>query len=210
MLNALLAAVPTTIALTCCAVALGAVGGILLMLARQSRLLPVRWVARVSIDLIRGIPPAAWILILFFSLSSVGLLVDPFIASGVALGIIAAAYLAEIMRGSISAVAEGQVEAAAALGLTRSDIYRRVVVPQAFRIALPPSATYIISLLKDSSFASAIGLSDVTFVATNIARSSGDPLTPFFVAAVIYIVLSFAIGLAARLMDSKLRAKVSR
>lgn len=210
VLQAVLVGVPMTLLVTVLAFALGAVLALPIVAARRSRLAPVRWLGRAVVDVLRGIPPIVWLFLIFFGLGRDLLRLEPVEAGVLGLGIISAAYLAEIYRGGLSAVHAGQWEAANALGMGRRDLMTRIVAPQAFRVALPAATTYAISLLKDSTVVSAIGVSEILFEATRTARSSGSGLTPFFIAAGIYIVLSAPLAWLSRGLDARLRARVAR
>ncbi|GAB3192673.1 cystine ABC transporter permease [Geodermatophilus arenarius] len=210
VLEAVLLGVPVTLLVTVLAFALGAVLAVPLAAARRSRVTPVRWLGRVVIDVVRGIPPVVWLFLIFFGLGRDLIRLEPIEAGVIGLGIISAGYLAEIYRGGLSAVHRGQWEAASALGMGGSDTLVRIVAPQAFRVSLPAATTYAISLLKDSTIVSAIGVTEILFRATQSARSMGAGLTPFFVAAAVYILLSAPLAWLSRGLDARLRARVAR
>ncbi|MGY1737598.1 amino acid ABC transporter permease [Geodermatophilus sp. SYSU D00684] len=210
VLEAVLLGVPVTLLVTVLAFALGAVLAVPLAAARRSRVVPVRWLGRVVVDVVRGIPPVVWLFLIFFGLGRDLIRLEPIEAGVIGLGIISAGYLAEIYRGGLSAVHRGQWEAASALGMGGSDTLVRIVAPQAFRVSLPAATTYAISLLKDSTIVSAIGVTEILFRATQSARSMGAGLTPFFVAAAVYILLSAPLAWLSRGLDARLRARVAR
>ncbi|MGY1716282.1 amino acid ABC transporter permease [Geodermatophilus nigrescens] len=210
VLEAVLLGVPVTLLVTVAALALGAVLAVPLAAARRSRVVPLRWLGRVVIDVVRGIPPVVWLFLIFFGLGRDLIRLEPIEAGIIGLGVISAGYLAEIYRGGLSAVHAGQWEAASALGMGGTDTLVRVVAPQAFRVSLPAVTTYAISLLKDSTIVSAIGVSEILFRATQSARSTGAGLTPFFVAAAVYILLSAPLAWLSRGLDARLRARVAR
>ncbi|MGY1786864.1 amino acid ABC transporter permease [Geodermatophilus sp. SYSU D00698] len=210
VLEAVLLGVPVTLLVTVLAFALGAVLAVPLAAARRSRVAPVRWLGRVVIDVVRGIPPVVWLFLIFFGLGRDLIRLEPIEAGVIGLGVISAGYLAEIYRGGLSAVHRGQWEAASALGMGGSDTLVRIVAPQAFRVSLPAATTYAISLLKDSTIVSAIGVTEILFRATQSARSMGAGLTPFFVAAAVYILLSAPLAWLSRGLDARLRARVAR
>ncbi|PWJ53871.1 amino acid ABC transporter membrane protein 1, PAAT family [Quadrisphaera granulorum] len=208
--SAVLLGVPYTLLVTVVALAIGAVLGLPLALARRSPLAVLNVPARVVIDVLRGIPPVVWLFIIFFGIGNQFVTLDPIQAGSLGLGLISAAYLAEIYRSGLGAVHSGQWEASSALGLSRTDSMVRVVGPQAFRVALPAASTYAIGLLKDSSVVSAIGVADIVFQATGDSRATGAALAPFLVAAAIYILLGTPLAIASRRMDSRLRMRVAR
>jgi ABC-type amino acid transport system permease subunit len=120
------------------------------------------------------------------------------------LGLNGAAYLAEVFRAGIQAIHRGQVEAALAIGLTPLGAMRRVVLPQAFRIALPPIANYAIALLKDTSVASIIAAPELMLRARDLASSSYLPMHLFLLAAVMYFVMSYPISLVVRRLEARM------
>lgn len=206
---AVLKGVPVTVVLTIGALLIGAVGAIPLLILRQSRLLPVSIIARAMIELFRGIPPIVWLFIIYFGLATVVRL-DSMTAAMLGLGVISTAYLAEIYRGGLAAVAKGQWEASAALGMPRATVLARIVGPQVGRISVPAAATYGIGLLKDTSVAYTIGVTDVLYFANEQSRMTTDPFWPFIVAALVYIVMSVPCAWGSRRLDAALRQRVAR
>lgn len=206
-LATILQGVPVTLFLTVAAFLLGALGAIPLAVARQSRNPALRLPARAVIELLRGIPPIVWLFIIFFGLGQYVLL-DAMTASVVGLGAISMAYLAEIYRGGLAAIAKGQWEAADALGMSRLATWTRIIGPQVGRVSIPAAATYGIGLLKDSSVAFTIGVTDILYWANDQARLTNDSFGPFVLAAGVYVVLTIPCAWASRSLDTKLRTKV--
>jgi len=210
VLRALVSGVPLTLGVTACAFVLGAVLAVPVLLMLRSRVLGVRVLARVAVDLVRGIPPVVWLFILYFGVTFGGWQFSAFNAAVVGLGIISAAYLTEIYRGALRGIHVGQWEAGQALGLSGMTMFRSIIGPQAWRIALPTVATYAISLLKDSSIASVIGVTDVMFNATAETRQGENGLVVLGIAAAVYIVLSVPLAVVSRMLDARMRAAVAR
>jgi polar amino acid transport system permease protein len=208
--QAILTGIPLTLLLTAAGFAIGAVGGIPLALARRSRFFVARAVARTLIELLRGIPPIVWIFLIYFGIGNGFLRVAPIPAAIVAFGVISCAYMAEIYRGGLSGVPAGQWEAGAALGLDHRSQLSRVIGPQVMRISIPAAATYAIGLLKDTSIAYTIGVQEILFNADLQAKQSANALTPYLVAALVYVVITIPCAWAARSLDSTLRRKVAR
>lgn len=204
-----LSGLPMTLLVTALAYLVGLVLGIPLMLGLRSRILPVRLVLRFVVDIIRGVPPIVWLFLIYFGVQIGTIRFDSLSAAVIGLGVISAAYLAEIFRGAFATVARGQGEAAAALGLGRVTTFVRVLAPQAFRTALPSMATFLLSLLKDSSIASTIGVADMVLQATTFARQNPAVagIVPFFLAAAVYLVVSIPIAITARRLDTRLRTE---
>lgn len=201
---------PVTLALTLLSVLMGLILGIPLMLARISSHLWLRLLAASVITFVRSIPPIVWLFVIFFGLGSGYIRVDPFPAAVFGLGLIASAYMAEIYRGALLSIHTGQWEAASALGFSRMRMWTDVLVPQLFRVALPAMATYAIGLLKDTAIASTIGVGELTFYANQQSMASYRGMEVFTFVAIIYIAMSLPIAWFSRVIDHRLRMKVSR
>lgn len=211
MINAipfLLLGLWTTIIITVASFAIGAVVGIPLALARLSSLRILRWAATAYIDILRGVPVIAWMMILYFGFSTLVKL-PPLLAAILALGAVSAAYLAENYRAGIASVKTGQWESAHALGLDSPDTFWRIIAPQAVGVALPPSASYAVGLLKDSAIASVIGASDLTFQALTLTQQGNPSLPIFFAVGLIYLLISIPIAILARRADVFVRARIT-
>ncbi|MFD2759302.1 amino acid ABC transporter permease [Gulosibacter faecalis] len=196
-----------TIVLTVVSFVAGALVGVPLALSRVSKFLPLRWLAIGIIDLCRGVPPLVWLLIIYYGISPI-LTLSPLPAALIGLSLISAAYLAENYRAGIENVSRGQREAAAALGLTPANQFWRVIAPQALNLALPPSASYAVSLLKDSAKASIIGVADIIFVAQLEVSRGASAVFVFSVAAVLYLIVGIPLSYFSRFVDAKIRSKV--
>ncbi len=206
----LLRGLPWTIALMAAAFAVGSVLGLPLMLARGSRILPLRIAATVLIAIVRSIPPLVWLFIVFFGIGFGLINMSAFTACLIAFGAIAAINMAEIYRGGMVAIHFGQFEAAYALNLSKWNTFRDVVAPQMFRVALPSSATYAIGLFKDSAIASTIGIQELTYQANYLSQSTFQGLKVFGMVGLIYIAVSLPVAWMSRMLDARIRAKVAR
>lgn len=201
---------PTTILLTLFSLAVGMVGGIPLLILRNSRWRILSVPTRLIIELIRGAPPIVWLFIIFFGLPQLGVRFDPLTAAIIGMGIISSTYLCEIYRGGLTAVHHGQYEASTALGMSWTSMMSRIVGPQVARISVPAIATYGIGLLKDSSIAFTIGVTEMMYFANTQSRQLADALGPFLVVAALYILLSLAAAWGARALETTLRKRVAR
>jgi polar amino acid transport system permease protein/cystine transport system permease protein len=206
-ITAVLLGLPMTLLVTALAFTIGAIGGIPIMLGLRYPWKPLRLTIRFIVDLIRGIPPIVWLFLIYFGVQIGALRFDSLSAAVVGLGIIASAYLAEIYRGGFATLPRGQAEASAALGLGVRTTFGRILAPQALRTALPSITTYGLSLLKDSSIASTIGVADMVFAANMFARQNPATagIVPFFIAAAVYLIVSIPIAVFARRLDTRLR-----
>lgn len=198
-----------TIYYTAGAFVLGLTAGTVLALMRLSQVAPYRWLAGIYIELFRGLP--AIVVLLGFGLLPLAFpgLEIPFGTYGVvwlALGIVAAAYMAETIRAGIQAVPKGQVEAARSLGMPPGIANRKIVLPQAFRIITPPLTNELILLVKDSSLVYIIGLSaggyDLTKYGRDLAQTNAN-LTPLVIAGLCYLVITLPLSFLVRRMESR-------
>ena len=206
----LLRGLPWTLALMSAAFVVGAVLGLPLMMARRSRILPLRLVVIVLFAIVRAVPPILWVFIIFFGIGFGLINMSPFVACLLAFGLIAAANMAEIYRGGVIAIHFGQLEAAKALNLSRWHTFADVVAPQMFRVALPSSATYAIGLFKESAIASTIGVQELAYQASYLSQTTFRGLEVFGLVGVIYILISLPVAWVSRVVDSRIRARVAR
>ncbi|MCW2500318.1 MAG: hypothetical protein JWN87_1994 [Frankiales bacterium] len=206
-LQVLATGIQTTVLITAGAFGVGVVLGLPLALLRRSRNWLLRAPVIAVVEVIRAVPPIVWLFLVYYGLSSDLAQLSTFQAAVGGLGLIAAAYMSEIYRAGIEAVPDGQWEAGRALALPNLSLYRRVVLPQALVVVIPPAATYAIALLKDSAIASVIGAQDITFHAFQETQASLQGLSVFATAGLLYILLSLPIAAVARYAD---RALVQR
>lgn len=171
---------------------------------RISRFAILRAIAVAYVEVIRGLPPITWLFLVYFGLPAFGIRLAPITTGVVVFGVIYSSYMVDVYRSGLRAIPSGQKEAALAIGLSVGTTYRKVLVPQAFRTALPSAISYLISLLKDSSIVSIIGVVDVTAIALTKGQGSPDSLAIFLSAAALYLLISAPIGVAARLLGQRL------
>lgn len=201
---------PMTLLITFASFAIGAVGGIPLALGLRTRVLPVRWLCRLTVDLLRGVPMIVWLFLLKFGFSTPAFRISALTSAIVGLGVISAGYLADIYRGGLQAVPKGQYEASHALGLPSFHAFFGIIVPQAVRIVSPSIATYFIGLLKNSSIASTIAVAEMVFQAQGYAKQNPTVagILPYLIAGILYIVLSVPVAMLSRKLDKNLRMAV--
>ena len=202
--------IPFTIALTLVAFLIGAVLGLPLCAMRMSGNRFVGFLATALILTFRAIPPIVWLFIIFFGIGSGYLQLDPFSSAAIGLGLITAANMAEIYRGSLSAIHTGQWEASAVLNLSARHRFVDVIGPQLARIALPSATTYGIGLMKDTAVASAIGVHEIAYEAYHLSQQTFRGLDIYAAAGVLYILISLPVAWLARWTDTRLRAVVAR
>ncbi|MBC7601533.1 MAG: amino acid ABC transporter permease [Ramlibacter sp.] len=182
----------TTLWLTLVSGSIGLMLGLIAALARTSNAVAPRAIASFYIWLIRGTPLLVQILFVYFALPVLvpGLTLPDFAAAAVALSLNVGAYNAEVIRGSLLAVPQGQKDAARALGLKPLQALQVVVLPQALRVAMPALASNVVALLKDSSLAFAIGVVELTNVGNRVQAVTFQPVATLATTACIYLLLT--------------------
>lgn len=165
----------------------------------------VRIVAGVYIEFFRGTSALVQLFTLYFVMPFFGLSLSPLVAGVLALGLNEASYGADIVRGAIEGVPRGQKEAATVLGMGSLTRFRRVVLPQALVLMLPPASNLAIDLLKLTSLVSLVTLADITFEGQQLRLGAGDPILIFCVLLVIYYVFSTLIAFAFRMLERHAR-----
>jgi len=197
-------AVRWTLALAAIAFIGGAVGGLLVALARTSGHTALARAATVFIQVFQGTPLLMQLFLVFFGAPVLGMEISAWTAASIALTLNTSAFLGEIWRGCIQAVPAGQWEAAQALGLRWARRMRLVILPQAFRIALPPTVGYLVQVLKGTSLAAIIGFTDITRAGQIINNVTFEPMLSFGVVALLYFFLCWPLSLLARNMERRL------
>ncbi|MDR5760341.1 amino acid ABC transporter permease [Caballeronia sp. LZ035] len=193
-----------TVVLSLLAFVLGGIGGFVVMLARIS---PRTWLSRVAliyIEAIQGIPLLILLFIVYFGLSVYGYQVPALIAAGLALMVYSSAYLGDIWRGCIEAMPKPQWEASECLSLSRWQTLRLVIIPQAMRLALPPTVGFLVQLIKMTSLASVIGFIELTRAGQIINNSIFQPFLIFGLVGVFYFVLCYPLSRWSQSMENKL------
>ena len=166
----------------------GLTTGLAMALARIYGVAPVRAAARIYIDVMRSIPLLVLLVLVYYALPFVGIRLTSFAAAASALTLVSCAYTAEIFRAGIEAIPKGQFEAAEAIGLGFFNSMRDVVLPQAFRIVVPPLTSNCINVLKDTALASVVAMPDLLKQATQAQALAANP-TPLIGAALLYLLL---------------------
>ncbi|MCC6467282.1 MAG: amino acid ABC transporter permease [Alphaproteobacteria bacterium] len=200
----LVAAGRWTLALTAMAFVGGGILGLAIMMLRIAPLKPVNWLAVGWIQAIQGTPLLAQIFVFFFGFAIFGYKVSPWVAAGVAFSIYASAFLAEIWRGCVEAVPRQQWEASAALGLSFPQQLRYVVLPQALRVAIPPTVGFLVQLIKNTSLASTIGFIELTREGQITTGATFRPLTVYGIVAVLYFLICFPLSQWSQHLERRL------
>ncbi|GKV55289.1 cystine transporter permease [Sporosarcina sp. NCCP-2222] len=192
-----------TLKITAIALVIGIVLGILFALMRISKSKILSTIANIYISVIRGTPLIVQIMFLYYGITSI-IVLSNFWAGAIALGVHNGAYIAEIFRGAIQGVDRGQREASLALGMNKNQTMRRIIFPQALRIAIPPLGNQFIITLKDSSLVYVIGVTELFGLANREAASSFLPFETFMVVGLYYLVLVLIFTGLLRLYENKL------
>ncbi|UZF94866.1 amino acid ABC transporter permease [Bosea sp. NBC_00550] len=164
--------------------------GLVWAFMRVSGIAPLAWTARTIIVIVRGIPGIVTLFYIYFVLPDLGLSLSAVQAAIIGLGIAYSPYMAEVFRAGIEAIDRGQTEAALSIGMGWGLLMRRVVLPQAIRVALPPYGSTMIMLLKDSSLASTITVAELSLQGKLLASSTFENTTIFTMVALIYLAMS--------------------
>jgi len=206
----ILQAAQWTIGLSLIAFVGGAIGGLLVALARTSESPLATRLAITFIQIFQGTPLLMQLFLVFFGAPVLGLEVSAWVAAGIALVLNTSAFLGEIWRGSIQAVPRGQWEAAEALGLGYSARMRLVVLPQAWKIALPPTVGYMVQVIKGTSLAAIIGFTEITRAGQIINNATFQPLIVFSVVGATYFALCWPLSFWAGRIEKRSAALQAR
>jgi polar amino acid transport system permease protein len=206
----ILEAAKWTLALSAIAFVGGAILGLLIALARTSENRAAQLLSGGFIQIFQGTPLLLQLFLIFFGAPVLGFDINPWVAAGVALVLNSAAFLGEIWRGCIQAIPRGQTEAAHALNLGYVSRMRDVVLPQAFKIALPPTVGYVVQIIKGTSLAAIIGFTEITRAGQIINNATFQPLQVFTTVAAIYFLICWPLSLLAARMERKRAVALAR
>lgn len=178
--------------------------GMLVALGRMTKWKIIQWPVKFFILIVRGTPLMLQLMFIFYGLKPLfGIQLDRVIAAQVAFVINYSAYFAEIYRGGLESIPQGQYEASKILGLTQSQTFFRVILPQVIKRILPPMGNEFITLVKDTSLAQVIGVMELLRITNNWVSSSAD-MTPFIVAAVFYLLMNSVVSRCFGIAEKKL------
>ncbi|HDC9138591.1 TPA: ABC transporter permease subunit [Staphylococcus aureus] len=196
-----------TILISLIGVALGSILGAFVALIKLSKIKIISWIASIYIEILRGTPMLVQVFIVFFGITAaLGLDISALVCGTIALVINSSAYIAEIIRAGINAVDKGQMEAARSLGLNYRQTMKSVIMPQAIKNILPALGNEFVTLIKESSIVSTIGVGEIMFNAQVVQGISFDPFTPLLVAAALYFVLTFVLTRIMNMIEGRLNA----
>ena len=199
-----------TVALFLLSLILSLVLGVVIAMARQSRLAILVWIAISYIEIVRNIPFMIQLFLLFFVLPFYGLHMSAFVVGVVALTVYGSAYFAEIVRGAILSVPKGQLESARAVGMSYRQAMRQVIFPQMWGYFIPAATNQAIMQVKESSITSAITVTEMTMAAQIIQGETFSPIEVFVVISVLYWLLSTGISRSAKWSERTLQPYAQR
>lgn len=197
-----------TILLSIFAVFFGTLLGIVIVLMRRSRILPLRWLGNVYVEFIRGTPLLAQIYIVYIGIPTLfsGFDFPDMIVGIIALSLNAAAYISETIRSGIEAVNIGQTEAARSLGMSSRMTMKDVILPQAFKNILPALGNQFIGSIKDSSMVSVIGVADLMYKTTIVRGNTALGLEPVIICSIIYLAIIFTLSRGLAVVERRLKS----
>jgi polar amino acid transport system substrate-binding protein len=195
----------TTVELSILGMALAVILGLGVVLVRLYGITPLQWLAQAYVEVVRGTPLLIQLFLIYYGLPQIGIRLNPFLAGVLGLGLNYAASEAENYRAGIQAIPRGQTEAALALGMSRWQTLRHVILPQAFKLVIPPVTNDFIAMFKDSSIVSVITMVELTKVYGMLANSTYDYIGLGLMTAAIYFALSYPASLFANYLEKKLQ-----
>ncbi len=206
----LLLAARWTLLLSAVAFVCGGIGGMLLLVVRIGRFKPGQQAARLFVELFQGTPLLMQLFLFFFGLPLIGVEASPWMAAAVCLTLYASAFLTEIWRGCVEAIPRGQWDAGKSLGLRHVMQLRLVILPQALRIAIPPTVGFLVQLVKSTALASIVGYHEMTRTAQILTNATFQPFLIFGLVALIYFAICFPLTYAARRLERRLGESLLR
>lgn len=193
-----------TIPLTIISFIVGIILAVLTALARISQRKVLRGIASVYVSAIRGTPLLVQLFIIFYGLPNVGITLDPFLSAVIGFSLSVGAYASEIIRAAILSIPKGQWEAGYSIGMTYAQALKRIILPQAARVSVPPLSNSFISLVKDTSLASLVLVTEMFRRAQEIASRNYEFLLVYTEAALIYWVICFFLSVLQQYMEKRL------
>jgi polar amino acid transport system permease protein len=200
----LLLAARWTVLLSLIAFTGGGLVGLALLVARVAKLPGANRTVGLYVQLFQGTPLLMQLFLAYFGLALFGINVSPWTAAALALTLYTSAFLTEIWRGCVDAVAKGQWEASSALALNLREQLRHVIGPQALKVAVPPTVGFGVQVIKGTALASVIGFVELTKAGTMITNATFRPFTVYACVALMYFALCFPISAWSKLLEKKL------
>jgi polar amino acid transport system permease protein len=209
-LPTLLEGLKITVELTFIVLAISLVLGIIVALCRLSKNRVLSTVTGFYVDFMRSTPLLVQLIYIYFVLPTIGIRLNPFVAGIVGLSLNYSAYLSEVYRSGIQAIPRGQLDAAAALGMRPSVTMRRIVLPQAIRIVIPPLGNYFVALFKDTSLVSLLTLQELLFSGQIIISRTYDYFTIYTMVLLLYFLVCYPSLILVRHLEKLMKAGYRR
>jgi len=206
--------VVNTLIIAAFSVLLGTILGTLMATMRMGKILPLKWLAVAYIEFIRGTPLMVQLMFIFYGLPMIGVKIPEiswipnfsrFAAGIIAMSMNSCAYVAEVIRSGIQAVDYGQTEAARSVGFSSGEAMRLVVLPQAIKNILPALGNEVVTMVKESSICSTLGMVELMFAAKTVATSTYISLAPYVLAALMYFCITYPAGKAIEALERRMR-----
>ena len=203
-----------TLILALFSVLIGTLGGTLLSLCRMSKFKPLKYIAVAIVEFVRGTPLMVQLMFIFYGLPMIGVTFPDisfipnfsrFMAGVVAMSLNSSAYVSEIIRSGIQAVDPGQMEAARSIGFTYGESMRKVILPQDVKNILPALGNEFVTVIKESSIVSVIGIADLMFRTNDVIAVTYRSLQALLIAALLYFVMTFITGRLVSLAERKMK-----
>jgi polar amino acid transport system permease protein len=197
-----------TVVLSLMAFVGGGIGGFLVALGRTAPFKAIRIVAAAYVQLIQGTPLLIIMFLIYFGLPTLGFSISPLLAAGLSLTIYVSAYLGEIWRGCLESVPKAQWEAAECLAMSKFDRMFKVILPQAIRIATPPTVGFSVQIIKNTSLASVVGFVELTRAGQLINNSIFEPFLIYVIVAALYFCLCYPVSALSRRLENSGAARL--
>lgn len=193
-----------TLYLSLLAFTLGGLVGFVVALSRVSSSTALRWLSSAYVQVFQNTPLLMQLFLIYYGLSLVGFSLSPIVAAAIALTFFSSAFLGEIWRGAIEAVPRTQFEAGESLALTPWQLNRHIILPQAIRIATPPTVGFFVQIVKNTSLTSIVGMTELMRAAAMMNNATMAPMKVFTVVCAIYFVICFPLSLLSRKLEVRL------
>jgi len=190
-----------TIGLSLVAFVMGGIVGLTLLFCRISKNSYLRNLTKVYIEVFQGTPLLLQLFIIFFGTGLLGIEIPPWAAATLGLTLFTSAFLAEIWRGCVESVSKGQWEASASLALNHYEQMRHIILPQAFRISIPPTVGFSVQVVKATAVTSIIGFVELTKTGSMLANATFKPFLIFGLVALGYFILCFPLSVFSRRLE---------
>ena len=184
----------------------GSTVGLLLLMLRLTKLPAVEPIVAGYVQLFQGVPLLVQLFLAYYGLGLFGINPSAWVAAGMGLTFYTSAFLTEIWRGCVAAIPRGQWEASESLALSFYEQLRYIILPQAIKIAVPPTVGFLVQVIKGTALASVIGFMELTKVGKTIANATYSPFLVFSCVAVLYFVLCYPVSLYAKHLERKIHA----